>query len=327
MNMELPLRFINSLIESYQKNSQWELESIEERLSCENFESFGEIYQEFEHDSLLHPFDKNDKNTWYYTARLLWLQKNYLFKDNRYAFALINYWIDGGADKKGLNGANSQKELMSMLLKNGTVSIDDLEMLLEEWKIEDVVQGRDRKSTKTFEIYLDSYRKMNAIHVVDNAKSDDATTGNVCINDIPENSSNCIPIGGDTYSLKYANFDGFFDSMFVNQEDKEQIEYCFGILKKVTPPIVTSDNKFNLGSKSKSAITAWFMALKVKGIISSTVSDEKAAKCLNSKIEGLYLYEDGRTLRNPGTTKYKQYYDQIINFINDFPLSSVGKNR
>lgn len=115
-----------------------------------------------------------------------------------------------------------------------------------------------------------------------------------------------------------------FDEMF---EYTELIDDCILTLKKVTPPILTNDNKFNLGSKSKGSITAWIRALKKKGIIKNNLGDNTIASLLNEKFRGLNLGKDGRTLRNLETTAYKKYYTNLLSLLPDLPLSTVGKNR
>ena len=115
-----------------------------------------------------------------------------------------------------------------------------------------------------------------------------------------------------------------FDEMF---EYPDLINECIDVLKTVKPPIITKQNEYNLGSKSKGSIVAWIIGLKFKGIIKKSLSDEVISRCLNLKFVGLNLGKDGRTLRNTETTSYKKYYTTILSLLPDIPLSSTGKNR
>jgi len=112
---------------------------------------------------------------------------------------------------------------------------------------------------------------------------------------------------------------GGFNDIFVDPNDEDKIEACLDILKKVDPPIITMNNEFNLGPRSKGAISAWVDVMK-KGIIKSSASDEDVAWWLNSNIKGLNLYEDGRTLRNVETRAYDKYKDAIIAIFHDLPF-------
>ncbi|GET28781.1 hypothetical protein [Prolixibacter sp. SD074] len=117
-----------------------------------------------------------------------------------------------------------------------------------------------------------------------------------------------------------------FEELFTHQEEK-LINDCIDVLKRVEPPILTENNKYNLGSKSKGAIVAWVKALKAKGFLRSNISDPIIAKHLNTRFGGLELGEDGRTLRNLETTSYNKYYTNLLNLLPDLPLSTEGKNR
>lgn len=110
-----------------------------------------------------------------------------------------------------------------------------------------------------------------------------------------------------------------FNDMF---EDPELIQGCIDILKKVNPPIITNKNHFNLGPRSKGAITAWVKALREKGLIKDNLKDNVIAQLINSKISGLNLGQDGRTLRNLRTTAYIKYYKSILFHLQDLPLST-----
>lgn len=117
-----------------------------------------------------------------------------------------------------------------------------------------------------------------------------------------------------------------FKDLF-NDIPMDIVKQSIAILKQVKPPIITMNNKYNLGSKSKGSITAWITALKMKGFIKNNVSDINIATVLNNEIEGLNLGSDGRTLRNFETTSYKKYYKTILNLLPSLPLSTNGKNR
>lgn len=115
-----------------------------------------------------------------------------------------------------------------------------------------------------------------------------------------------------------------FNELF---EYTELIQPCIDALKKVSPPIITDKEHFNLGSKSKGSIVAWVSALKAKGIIKNSLSDSLIAGFLNERFKGLELGADGRTLRNISTTAHNNYYTDLLNLLPDLPLSTNGENR
>ena len=115
-----------------------------------------------------------------------------------------------------------------------------------------------------------------------------------------------------------------FGEMF---EYPKLIQDCIDVLKQVKPPIITDNNTFNLGNRSKGSIVAWITALKSKGLIKNNLSDTVVANLLNSKFKNFNLGTDGRTLRNFQTTSYNKYYTTILNLLPELPLSTKGKSR
>lgn len=94
-------------------------------------------------------------------------------------------------------------------------------------------------------------------------------------------------------------------------ESLEVAQLCIDVLKKTEPPIINYDCSFRLGPRMKGAIVAWIDALKDKGLINQQIKDAELAILLNQKFPNLELGKDGRSLRNPGSTAYKKYYNSL----------------
>ena len=113
---------------------------------------------------------------------------------------------------------------------------------------------------------------------------------------------------GSTPMLKINSFEDMF-------KKSGSASIAIEVLKKVTPPIISKDNEFVLGSRSKGAVTAWVSALRSKGYIHNGLKDKEIAPLLNVTLPKLNLGADGRTLRNTQTTAYKKYYTDILSLL------------
>lgn len=80
-------------------------------------------------------------------------------------------------------------------------------------------------------------------------------------------------------------------------------DFCYGILMKTEPPVISEDFRYLLGEKKKFKVTAWYQALHERGWVKSPPSPKDLINLLNEKMTGLDLGKDGRSLRG----KYKPY--------------------
>lgn len=103
-----------------------------------------------------------------------------------------------------------------------------------------------------------------------------------------------------------------FEDLFT---DKNNVDLSLKVLLDVNPSIVDVNFNFILGERQKGSIVAWVSAMKEKGLIFNNVNDSDIARVLNSKIHGLNLGGDGRTLRNYGTTSYNKYYLELLSLL------------
>lgn len=103
-----------------------------------------------------------------------------------------------------------------------------------------------------------------------------------------------------------------FEDLFT---DKNNVDLSLKVLLDVNPSIVDVNFNFILGERQKGSIVAWVRAMKKKGLIFNNVNDSDMARVLNSKIHGLNLGVDGRTLRNYGTTSYDNYYLELLSLL------------
>lgn len=83
------------------------------------------------------------------------------------------------------------------------------------------------------------------------------------------------------------------------------------MLKKVEPPIIDEEGRYRLGPRQKGAIVAWITILQDKGFLKK-INDKQLAELLNEQFPGLELGKSARTLRNPQTTAYTKYHNQLL---------------
>lgn len=103
-----------------------------------------------------------------------------------------------------------------------------------------------------------------------------------------------------------------FPEIFYSPDESEKY---LKILRDVEPPVINDENVFLLGERSKGALTAWVDALKAKSIVKKSISRQDLTSILNSKISGLNLGSDGKTLDNPGTSAYIKFFSKISRLI------------
>ncbi|WP_163322981.1 hypothetical protein [Draconibacterium mangrovi] len=86
-------------------------------------------------------------------------------------------------------------------------------------------------------------------------------------------------------------------------------------LRDVQPPIINKEGQYNLGERSKGAITAWIEVLKLRGHLPQKDNSRELVSILNELIPGLNMGIDGKTLRNIETSAYKKYHTKLLSLI------------
>jgi len=99
-----------------------------------------------------------------------------------------------------------------------------------------------------------------------------------------------------------------FEDIFVSTSWQNYID----VLTQTTPPLISTDRIF-IGNRKRhiGVICSWINHLKMKGIISQTISRSDLANVLNTELKDFNMGKDGKTFDNV-SNEYKKFESQLI---------------